>query len=538
VLICRCESRAVIYLVCCINIFMVFRKPELLSYYVSKIFALTVFRIFTSIAMLLSFSLDAQVIKKFAVTPYTDPEGTRVQANCKSEGAANVIFFSKIDDIRFEGEIYEQRYNSEKQKYTLCVKAGVEITIRITHRDFAPITKVVKVTRPGDVLYYIINSDEPLLLPSKVSNSKEIISRSEFVVKSIPSDATIRMEGIPSFNERTPFTFRGYLAKTYRLKLEKDGYKAADVVIDIDVNKSSEKLVTLVPRTGWLSINAGNSATVDASVNVDGKIAGKVPLNKLSLHVGDHDVVVQKIGLSTVKREITIKENEETKLGISLSGSKVVKITTNPPNADVYVNSSYIGKSPLTCPLKIGENYLSVDKKGYAVSYRTIYLSEMSTESRVADFQLSKIKRRRVYGGPENAIVSMVFPGLGDYFVQKASKTSRKKSYIIPLAYYVFAIGAYSSYVGYLNYYQEYHLAKTQPAIEQSYQDANSQFKSFQLYAGLAATAWTIDVIRVAVRGNENRKQQLKRYSLRDLETNYYVFSGVNGCQVGLIHNF
>jgi hypothetical protein len=497
-----------------------------------------VFKFILLVGLVSSFSLHGQKIKKFSISSYDDPEGTRVQANCKIEGAANIIFFSKISGIRFEGEIYEQKYNPEKQKYTLCVKAGVEITVRISHHDFAPITKVVKISRPGDVYYYIINSDEPIVKTTRDGIEKDAISKGEFTVKSVPSGATIRIEGFPSFSERTPFTFKGYLAKTYKLKLEKDGYRSTDFTIIIDENASGEKLVTLSAREGFLSISAENTSAWDASVNIDGRQVGKVPLNRWSLNVGDHTVLVQKKGFSLVRKDINIKEGEETKFGVALSGSKDVRVTANVKNADVYVNSSYVGKTPLTYPLRIGENYISVDKKGYAVSYRTIYLSEMSAESRVADFQLSKINRRRIYGGPSNAIASMVFPGLGDYYVQKASKTNRKRLYIVPLAYYVFVIGSYGAYVGYQNYYDEYLKATTQPAIEQAYQDANSQFQAFQIYAGLAATAWTIDVIRVAVRGNENRKRQIKKYSLSELKTNYYVNRGLNGYQVGLIHHF
>jgi hypothetical protein len=150
----------------------------------------------------------------------------------------------------------------------------------------------------------------------------------------------------------------------------------------------------------------------------------------------------------------------------------------------------------------------------------------------------------RVVGGPSNAFLSMLLPGLGDYFVNKYADEKmspdplRKSLYIVPLAYYLCMYGAISQYTQYKKSYDEYHNATNQLLMDEHYKQANQKFQTSQALLGVAASAWLCDVIYVAARGFKNRKHQMNGYSFKERKTSYYIVTTGSNLQFGLTHKF
>lgn len=144
----------------------------------------------------------------------------------------------------------------------------------------------------------------------------------------------------------------------------------------------------------------------------------------------------------------------------------------------------------------------------------------------------------KIVGGPSNVFLSMLLPGWGTYHVEKHSGEPRKYTYLIPMVYYLGAVGAVSYYSLYQKSYSEYHLATNQFVIDEKYKTATDQYQNLQICLGFAATAWTIDVIHVLIKGGKNRRKQLNRYSLNDNNLNFYFVNINKQTQFGLTYRF
>lgn len=170
-----------------------------------------------------------------------------------------------------------------------------------------------------------------------------------------------------------------------------------------------------------------------------------------------------------------------------------------------------------------------------------------------------KVAHGKIQGGPSNAFLSMLLPGLGDYFVNKyapdnssshvssryststQNKYASKKGgywYVVPVTYYLCLYGAYAEYAKYKQSYSDYHSATIQTYMDQYYDQANTHYQNSQIYLGVAASAWLIDVIHVAVKGSKNRKRQLNGLSVIEPKTNYYFVSTGKDFRFGLTYKF
>ncbi|MEI8278605.1 MAG: hypothetical protein WCG87_02510 [Bacteroidota bacterium] len=145
----------------------------------------------------------------------------------------------------------------------------------------------------------------------------------------------------------------------------------------------------------------------------------------------------------------------------------------------------------------------------------------------------TKPSKDRVKGGPSNAFLSMLMPGLGDYFVN--SPNNRKYIYLLPLAYIACSIRAYTEYEDYQKNYSDYHSSVYQNMIDHYYDAANTNFKNTQIYLGVAASIWVADVIYVAVKGYKNLNRS-RGYSYVQPKASMYFVTGNKNFQLGLIY--
>ena len=158
----------------------------------------------------------------------------------------------------------------------------------------------------------------------------------------------------------------------------------------------------------------------------------------------------------------------------------------------------------------------------------------------------NKTKREKLYygkikGGPSNAFLSMLLPGLGDVFVNKyAAKNDKKKNlwWLVPVAYYGCLYGAVSEYSSYKTNYSSYHSATYQSDMDSYYNAANTNYQNSQLYLGIAASMWACDVIHVAVRGFKNRHREIRGNAMIEPKANFYISPLNKGYQLGLVYKF
>ncbi|MBQ0106453.1 MAG: PEGA domain-containing protein [Methanocorpusculum sp.] len=119
-----------------------------------------------------------------------------------------------------------------------------------------------------------------------------------------------------------------------------------------------------IQQNGYLSVSSSPSS---ASVYIDGSYEGTTPLNE-ALSPGTHSVRVTKNGYSSYSTSVRIYEGQTNSINVSLSpvtSTGYLSVSSTPKYADVYVDGSYMGQTPLTISFDTGSNTVTFKKSGY-----------------------------------------------------------------------------------------------------------------------------------------------------------------------------
>lgn len=104
----------------------------------------------------------------------------------------------------------------------------------------------------------------------------------------------------------------------------------------------------------------------DAEVFIDGASLGKAPIERTDLSPGKHYVVVRKQGYAEWKRELDLEAGKDVSLTAELSASGTIKVLSNVPGADVFIDGQMMGRTPLSLDtVQAGEHLVEVKKPGY-----------------------------------------------------------------------------------------------------------------------------------------------------------------------------
>lgn len=491
-----------------------------------KYLLITVVTIFSSLSAI------CQELNRFVIKQKEKEEAIGVSLSCKKTTDGCLIFITDIEGIKFKGEITEQRFIPEVNKYVVCVDPNISINIELIHPDYYPFAKVFKTPHGGIYETYYITSEKARVAP---------LAKGEFKVTSEPEGAEIKIEGNPAFHERTPFTFKEYTAQPYKLILEKENYEKSTVEIIIDKRKSGSKHVVLTPMKGMVSITAGNKDAEGAKVFLNNDNVGNIPLMR-SLIQNSYNLRIEKKGFSTIYDNFEITYNKQTQIPIKLYSKKEVSITSmGAKKGKVYIDQKYKGKTPLTLDLPLGSYSIQVEKKKHYSKLQDIRIDENTRDKMTYDFYLTKKEKpviRKTGDGAHNALYSMILPGVGDYKVNADHPKGRKVYWLASMSYIgCVLIGGYS-YYNYTEYYKKYHDATTQYEMDNNYNQASSSYQMFQGAAIGAATIWVFDVTYVAIKGMVNRHRHRRgRYSQND-NLNLYFNTNNNYFKLGLCANF
>jgi formylglycine-generating enzyme required for sulfatase activity len=155
------------------------------------------------------------------------------------------------------------------------------------------------------------------------------------------------------------------------LELKLAGYKTwrQPLVVEAGVPQQLP-VVALVKADGLIDVRSSPSG---AAVTVDGRYRGLTPL-ELELAPGkSYRVSLSKAGYAPVNRTIEPVSGEDTSMSVTLEGQYgVVRIASEPPDADVYVDGASRGKAPQSLQLTAVPHRIEVRKSGYATQTSTV----------------------------------------------------------------------------------------------------------------------------------------------------------------------
>ncbi|MDJ0956631.1 MAG: PEGA domain-containing protein [Arenicellales bacterium] len=179
--------------------------------------------------------------------------------------------------------------------------------------------------------------------------------------RSEPADASVQVDG--ETLGTTPFTadlLSGVHLATFKLPRHQSETVEFTVVAG---EALAIPMTVLIPTPGKLTVT---SKPEDATVTVDNVYQGRTPLDLMLTPDVDHSITLAKAGHVVVTRSVNMEAAEERQMSIELPEEVgVIFITSDPADANLFVNGKAYGRATQRLRLTTREHTLEFRKPGY-----------------------------------------------------------------------------------------------------------------------------------------------------------------------------
>lgn len=155
------------------------------------------------------------------------------------------------------------------------------------------------------------------------------------------------------------------LPGTYTLSLNNPGYHDVNTELEIGEQQSQEIPIAMRKLPGLVSIST--ESLEEVRVQLDGIDIGSSPLENFSMEPGTHELTLAKSRYLTRTETIEIEGREiEQHFDFPLDPAWAeVSFSSQPPNANVYVDGELLGLAPTTSEILQGEHEVLLKLAGY-----------------------------------------------------------------------------------------------------------------------------------------------------------------------------
>lgn len=171
----------------------------------------------------------------------------------------------------------------------------------------------------------------------------------------------------------------------YIIRAEASGFKPETQSVSLVRGQTQTLNFTLKAISGKLAVQDAENAT-GASLLIDGRIVGEIPVYGMDLKTGEHTMRVEKDGFRSEKEEyhFIIEEGKETLVNISMKPYATYRISTNPAYCRVTLDGEYAGTTPIKLELVEGVHAIRVEKEGWYPEEREIAASANSLDNELS----------------------------------------------------------------------------------------------------------------------------------------------------------
>jgi uncharacterized cupredoxin-like copper-binding protein len=150
------------------------------------------------------------------------------------------------------------------------------------------------------------------------------------------------------------------------------------------------------------------SNVADAHAFIDGTDMGQVPVDIKDVKAGEHVIEVKAKGYQTHVEKVTTNAGQSQVMKVDLnaegpSGQGVLKVISQVPDADVYLDGAAVGKAPLDKKIDSGAHKILVKLNGYKDFSQDVRLEGGQTLTVTAE--MKAVGRLRVLSTPDGAAV-------------------------------------------------------------------------------------------------------------------------------------
>ena len=210
-------------------------------------------------------------------------------------------------------------------------------------------------------------------------------------IDSEPYEAKIYIDG--KFSGKTPIIIENIIVGKHTLELKKDEYESIHKTIQITEN-TTYKIKDTIYKCKLIQITSKPSNT---NIYIDSKKVGKTPM-KIKLSYKKHNICIKNAEVKKCK-DIEVSENSSSIYNFNdgLYNKKSIKITSSPSNADIYIDSKKVGKTPMKIKLSYEEHTICV-KNAEAKECENIEVSNFSSDK--YHFNVKRFKQIKVTSTP------------------------------------------------------------------------------------------------------------------------------------------
>lgn len=216
-------------------------------------------------------------------------------------------------------------------------------------------------------------------------------------VSSVPSGATVEIEGAIRQTGETPLTIASLKPGPYKVRVHKRGYASEARLVEVSGWKRAAVEVKLTAIQGFLTVT---SIPEGASIWIEGKDTGKLTPAEFVLDPAQHSIMLRKDDYLEESTEIDITAGQAASYSPSLraagrtdniksvggfsrifgggptQGMARIEIKTEPKGAQILINGKSLGKTtPAVIQVEAGNYDIVLQKDGYQSVLTSVTIS-------------------------------------------------------------------------------------------------------------------------------------------------------------------
>ncbi len=259
--------------------------------------------------------------------------------------------------------------DGEKKDTTPTIVTGLlpgSHTVEVRYKD-APVWKQVVEVKPNAQVKVI----------AKLEQEKEPVGKEVGAIRVLSNveKADVYVDG--EFKGQAPVTVNNVLPGEHLVEVKAKGHLSKELKVNVVAQQQALVKLDLeekpeIKPVGTLRIQADVTDTV---VFLDGASLGKAPVEKSDVSAGKHVIIVRKKGYKDFRQTVDLQKGETKVITAELKKAGVIKVVTQTPGADVYIDSAKIGTTPMQKhELEEGEYTLEVrDPKDKFIPHRVTF---------------------------------------------------------------------------------------------------------------------------------------------------------------------
>lgn len=306
----------------------------------------------------------------------TNPQNSKIYIDGIEKGVSPILIqnlISKKYEIQIEKEGYEKKVLKidilPERRAILNVNLKLKKEVKLSeeeiykpkiflNKNFIKILIISIIIISGISLFFFLK-----LKPQNVNNNQQIIYGS-LIIKSKPEGLDIFIDG-NSTGYKTPYQFNNLSPKNYDIEVK---YKNQTKKEFITLKSGESKEINFVFEEEIYANLKIESEPNGAKIFIDENDTGFITPHEFNdILIGNHTIKIMLEGYEDYILTTYVSNPKEIKITLIKKEEKygVMKIKSNPPECEVYINNEYKGKSPMEINLVKGKYKVKLKHKEY-----------------------------------------------------------------------------------------------------------------------------------------------------------------------------